>query len=227
MLKTFPILCAVFLAFGSCPPPPPPVINSFTVVPQNQCPTIPVGVSWRADATSGRLSITPPTGETPPDSLPSLADGGFQFRTAATGDTTFTLTVERGGQTRSSLPMTVHGISSPFDQTIELPYNCTEHRWEHPGLTFDDYGRSLLIESFTNLETFPMLLELDGVVELQPGTPARPLYPSGLTERRFIVRPASGEAPVCMGTGGTTGGSGTPTTPPPVHITIRSTCPAT
>src|SRR6185369_8486885 len=94
---------SLLLALAGCHPPPPPVINDFTVAPTNQCATSPVAVRWAASADEGHLIISPPTGETPPDPLPSLDGGpggvgsGFRFRTATT-DTTYTLRVLRGGQ---------------------------------------------------------------------------------------------------------------------------------
>jgi hypothetical protein len=212
----------LLLALGGCPPPSPPVINDFTVVPTNQCATVPVAVSWAADASEGHLAISPPTGETPPSPLPSLGSGGFLFRTSTT-DTTYTLSAERGGRTVSQA-RTVHIVPNPFDDTLELPYNCAEQVWELPGFSDREYGEVITVESFTNLERQPLLLEFGGqTTDLPPGMPTRILSPVRFPGGRWRARLTGGVAPVCGGSGTT--GATPPTTPPPVRITVRSTCP--
>jgi len=221
-----PLLFLVLVALGGCPPPRPPVINEFTVAPTNQCATVPVAVVWAADAASGRLVISPATGETPPDPLPSLARGGFRFATART-DTTYTLNVERDGLTDSRTQM-VRIVSNPFVTTLTLEFNCTERTWNLPAFSDREYGEVITVESFTNLETQPLLLEFGGqITDLPPGTPTRLLSPvrfAGASPWR--ARLSSGLSPQCTGGGGSTGGGGPTVVPPPVRIEVRSTCPA-
>jgi hypothetical protein len=213
----------LLLVFGSCPPPPPPVINDFTVVPTNQCATVPVAVHWAADASAGHLAINPATGETPPDPLPSLADGGFRFATATT-DTTYTLTAERGGRTVTQ-SRTVHIVPNPFDMTLELTYDCSEQVWKHDAFSDREYGEVITVASFTNLEHQPLLLEFGGQTTLlPPTTPTTIVSPVRLPGGPWRARLAQTPDPPCTGSGGGTN-PGMSMPPPPVHITVRSTCP--
>jgi hypothetical protein len=217
-------LIALALLLGGCPPPPPPVISDFTVVPTNQCATVPVAVRWGADAASGQLAISPATSETPPNPLPSLSGGGFRFRTAST-DTTYTLTVERGGLTATQ-SRTVRIVPNPFVMTLEFPYNCDAHVWELPAFSDLEYGEVITVRSFTNLESQPLLLEFGAqATELPPGVPTPLLLPVRFagTSLRWTVRLPNGAGPICRGGGATV--QSPDAIPPPVHITVTCDCP--
>ena len=212
------ILVAPLLLASRCGPPP--TISRFLVQPTYTCAGLPVGVSWTYDADSATLTSSPHT-DTPSGDLPGGNNAGWNFRTAST-DTTFTLNAHRGGHPPATASGLARVVQNPFAIRLQLEYDCTNHYWERPAFTELEYDDALTIVSITNNHTQRLLVE---GLDLGPGE-TRPYFPP----RRFPgvsfrARLTEGIAPQCTGGPGGVGGGSPTNVPPPVYITVTSSCP--
>jgi len=226
------LLLGLLLLFGGCPPPIPPRITEFRVAPANTCARVPVAVFWTYDGEGARLTSSPHT-TTPDGDLPGThINGSWLFETAST-DTTFALTARREGLTVSSTPVTAHILPNPFSMDMELTYNCSNERWEHPELSTNDYAVQITVRSLTNLTSQPLVLDWAGQsTVLPPGVATAVLSPRQLPGGgiwQAHLRDSTG--PLCIGIPIRNGQTSVPipdlqgtAVPNPISVRIISSC---
>jgi hypothetical protein len=207
----------------------PANIVTFRGVPPLACPNTLIGLEWEVTgADSVAIVADPPTGETLPTGLP-VAPGlnGFLFRVGRT-DTTYTLTARRTGAPDRSASVVVHIVPDPYVLPLDLGYDCDRGAWTREGLGEREYSNALMVQGIHNHETFGITIAHGGatILLIPPGGEGAFDGPMALVSggvwRAFRE---GGSLFVPCPEPGTTQMPGQTPTPPPIHITVTSTCP--